>query len=78
MGIFDGVTGVATKPIEGAREEGVGGFFKGIGKGVAGLVAKPTGGIVDFASGTLDSFKRATEVTEEVHRVRPARFLSQV
>ena len=30
MGMFDGVTGVATKPIEGAKEEGVGGFFKGI------------------------------------------------
>lgn len=30
MGIVDGVTGVATKPIEGAKEDGVGGFFKGI------------------------------------------------
>ena len=43
MGIFEGVTGVATKPIEGARQEGVGGFFKGVGKGVVGLVARPTG-----------------------------------
>ena len=33
MGIFEGVTGVATKPIEGAKEDGVGGFFKGVGKG---------------------------------------------
>lgn len=78
MGIFDGVTGVAMKPIEGAREEGVGGFFKGVGKGVVGLVARPTGGVIDFASGTFDSVKRVTEITEEVHRVRPARFLSQV
>jgi len=78
MGIFDGVTGVATKPIEGAREEGVGGFFKGVGKGVVGLVARPTGGIIDFASGTFDSVKRVTEVTEEVNRVRPPRFLNQV
>ena len=52
MGIVDGVTGVATKPIEGAKEEGVGGFFKGVGKGVVGLVARPTGGFIDFASGT--------------------------
>ena len=29
-GVFDGVTGVAMKPIEGAKEEGVGGFFKGM------------------------------------------------
>ena len=28
---------------EGAKQEGVGGFFKGMGKGVVGLVARPTG-----------------------------------
>lgn len=75
MGIFEGVTGVATKPIEGAMEEGVGGFFKGVGKGVAGLVARPTGGIIDFASGTFDSVKRVTETQEEINRKRPPRFL---
>lgn len=75
MGFFDGVTGVAVKPVEGAMEEGVGGFFKGVSKGMVGLVARPTVGIVDFASGTFDSVKRVTEVTGEVSRVRPARFL---
>ena len=30
QGVFHGVTGVVTKPIEGAKHEGVGGFFKGI------------------------------------------------
>ena len=64
------------QPVEGAMDEGVGGFFKGVGKGVVGLVARPTGGIVDFASGTFDSVKRAAEVTQEVSRVRPARFLN--
>ena len=29
QGVFHGVTGVVTKPIEGAKQEGVGGFFKG-------------------------------------------------
>ena len=38
--------------------------------------ARGTGGIVDFASGTFDSVKRAAEVTQEVSRVRPARFLN--
>ena len=51
MGVFEGVTGVAVKPVQGAMEEGVGGFFKGVGKGVVGLVAKPTGGLVNFACG---------------------------
>lgn len=53
-------------------------FFQGVGKGVVGLVARPTGGIIDFASGTFDSVKRATEVVAEVNRARPPRFLKQV
>ena len=62
------------KPVEGASKEGVGGFFKGVGKGVAGLVTRPTGGIIDFASGTFDSVKRVTEVSEDLNRIRPARW----
>jgi len=29
QGVVHGVTGVVTKPMEGAKQEGVGGFFKG-------------------------------------------------
>lgn len=29
QGVFDGVTGIVRKPVEGARQEGVSGFFKG-------------------------------------------------
>lgn len=43
-GIYDGVTGVVTQPFQGAREEGAVGFVKGIGKGIGGLVLKPTAG----------------------------------
>ena len=43
--------------------------------GVVGLVARPTGGIIDFASGTFDSVKRVTETQEEVVRKRSPRFL---
>ena len=76
MGFIGGISGVVMKPLEGARDEGVGGFFKGVGKGVAGLVTRPTGGIVDFASGTFDTVKRATEINDEVsRRTRPARYI---
>ncbi|XP_026322169.1 vacuolar protein sorting-associated protein 13 [Hyposmocoma kahamanoa] len=61
MGVVDGVTGVFTKPVEGAREEGVGGFFKGLGRGAVGLVARPTTGVVDFASGSFNAVKRGHE-----------------
>lgn len=58
MGVFDGVTGVISKPISGARSDGVEGFFKGLGKGAVGLIARPTAGFVDFASGSFDAVKR--------------------
>ncbi|CAF4747558.1 unnamed protein product, partial [Rotaria magnacalcarata] len=37
MGFVDGVKGVVSKPIRGARHGGASGFFKG--EGVIGLVA---------------------------------------
>jgi hypothetical protein len=43
-GILDGVTGIVTQPFHGAMEEGAVGFVKGIGKGIGGLVLKPTAG----------------------------------
>ena len=55
---MDGVSGVILKPISGAKQEGVEGFFKGVGKGVMGLVTRPTAGVIDFASGSFDAVKR--------------------
>ncbi|KAF2036520.1 putative glucosyl/glucuronosyl transferase [Setomelanomma holmii] len=40
-GWYDGVTGLVIQPWRGAQKEGVSGFFKGIGKGMGGFVAKP-------------------------------------
>lgn len=75
MGVVDGVTGVFTKPVQGAKEQGVEGFFKGLGKGAVGLVTRPTAGVIDFASGSLDAVKRATELSDDVNRLRPPRFM---
>ncbi|CAB3239394.1 unnamed protein product [Arctia plantaginis] len=75
MGVVDGVTGVFTKPIEGAREQGFEGFFKGLGRGAVGLVARPTAGVVDFASGSLDAVKRAADLSEDVTKRRPPRYM---
>lgn len=75
QGVYDGVTGVFTKPISGAKAEGVEGFFKGLGKGAVGLVARPTAGLVDFASGSFDAVKRATDLSDEVTRQRARRLM---
>ncbi|CAF1265249.1 unnamed protein product [Rotaria sordida] len=70
MGFVDGVKGVVTKPIKGAKRDGASGFIKGLGQGVVGLVARPTGGVVDFASTSLDLIKRTAQQEETVRRVR--------
>ncbi|XP_062947628.1 intermembrane lipid transfer protein VPS13C isoform X2 [Cynocephalus volans] len=74
-GVVGGVTGIITKPVEGAKKEGAAGFFKGIGKGLVGAVARPTGGIIDMASSTFQGIQRAAESTEEVSRLRPPRLI---
>ena len=44
LGFYDGIAGLVTQPIRGAEKEGAGGFVKGIGKGIGGLIAKPAAG----------------------------------
>lgn len=52
--IYSGVTGVFTKPMEGARTNGIVGFFKGGAKGAAGLVTKTTSGMIDIIAKTSE------------------------
>jgi hypothetical protein len=44
LGLYDGITGLLTHPIKGAKEEGGVGLVKGFGKGIGGLVLKPGAG----------------------------------
>ncbi|MEJ1285501.1 vacuolar protein sorting 13A [Cricetulus griseus] len=76
-GVFGGVAGIITKPVEGAKKEGAAGFFKGIGKGLVGAVARPTGGIIDMASSTFQGIQRVAESTEEVSSLRPPRLIHE-
>ncbi|KAK8162402.1 hypothetical protein IWX90DRAFT_435371 [Phyllosticta citrichinensis] len=41
QGLYEGFTGILTEPYKGAKEDGVGGFVKGIGKGMVGIAMKP-------------------------------------
>lgn len=43
-GLYDGLTGLVTQPYNGARKEGAVGFLKGLGKGIGGVVFKPSAG----------------------------------
>ncbi|KAL2092597.1 hypothetical protein ACEWY4_012395 [Coilia grayii] len=74
-GFVSGITGIVTKPIKGAQQEGAAGFFKGVGKGLVGAVTRPTGGIIDMASSTFQGIKRAAESSQDVESLRPPRFI---
>nr|XP_046243502.1 vacuolar protein sorting-associated protein 13A isoform X2 [Scatophagus argus] len=76
-GFVSGITGIVTKPIKGAQKEGAAGFFKGVGKGLVGAIARPTGGIIDMASSTFQGIKRAAETSQDIESLRPPRFIHE-
>lgn len=53
-GLFRGVTGILTKPLEGAKNSGVEGFVQGVGKGIIGVAAQPVSGVLDLLSKTTE------------------------
>lgn len=77
MGFVGGVTGVVTKPVEGAKKEGAAGFFKGVGKGIIGIVARPASGVIDLASNTFEGIQKLADMSEDVKRMRPARWVDE-
>mmetsp|Transcript_29417 Transcript_29417/g.49853 ORF Transcript_29417/g.49853 Transcript_29417/m.49853 type:complete len:654 (+) Transcript_29417:257-2218(+) len=80
MGVFGGISGVFLDPIKGAKKEGFGGFFKGTAKGLLGVVAKPTAGVINATSQTLKSVGNTatlvlSEGIEATEKVRPPRYV---
>lgn len=53
-GIFRGISGIVTKPIEGAIASGVEGFVQGVGRGIIGAAAQPVSGVLDLLSKTTE------------------------
>lgn len=41
FGLYDGISGLVTQPLEGVKKDGVVGLVKGFGKGIGGVVLKP-------------------------------------
>ena len=44
FGFYDGISGLITQPLEGAKKHGIAGLVKGFGKGIGGVVLKPGAG----------------------------------
>ncbi|KAI8911617.1 hypothetical protein EDD86DRAFT_202866 [Gorgonomyces haynaldii] len=74
--VTSGVTGVISQPFKGAQESGVEGFFKGLGKGLVGVVTKPMIGLVDMATNMSDGIKNTTTVFDNtIQRQRLPRYV---
>jgi len=72
-GLFDGVTGLVRKPVEGAMKDGVGGFAKGVAQGFVGVAVKPVAGVLDLTTRTTEGIRNTTNLVTNKPRVRPPR-----
>ena len=76
LGVFNGVTDVIKKPIEGAKKENFKGFTKGIIKGLGGAVFKPISGVFDLVSKTTEGIKNNLNGNIK-GKILPKRFFSR-
>jgi len=73
VGLYEGVTGIITAPIEGAQKDGALGLLVGLGKGFAGAVIKPMVGAVDLVTRTAEGIKGTAQLGDIKMRIRPPR-----
>ena len=73
-GVAGGITGLIEKPYEGAKADGISGFFKGTMKGFGGLLIMPVSGTLDFFSKTSEGIKNhVSSGAREVPKIRIVR-----
>ena len=73
-----GIGGLARQPLEGAEKEGLGGFVKGVGKGMLGFATKTALAPIDLTSSVFEGVRNTTTLFDstELDRVRPSRFIA--
>ncbi|KRH92700.1 Vacuolar protein sorting-associated protein, partial [Pseudoloma neurophilia] len=67
--VVDGISGIITKPVQGAKKKGIKGFFKGIGSGITGALSKPIAGVSEIAANINEDLKFTLEGIE-LKRIR--------
>jgi len=74
-GVFNGLRGVVSKPLDGARSRGVRGFVTGVGKGLVGVAVQPVSGVLDLAAATAEGVRASAEAltADAASRVRRRR-----
>ncbi|XP_075226529.1 intermembrane lipid transfer protein VPS13A-like [Lycorma delicatula] len=78
LGVTLGLSGIVMKPsLTGSQQDGVEGFFRSSGKGLMGLLTKPSGGVLNCVTMATDGIKRAAEIGEDmILRARLPRYLN--
>ena len=69
-GLYKGITGTVTKPIEGLQQGGAKGLLKGIWQGTSGLVMKPVVGAIDVVTMTSEGIKNSVGPNKSVKNLR--------
>jgi hypothetical protein len=73
QGVSSGVSGLFTKPIEEAQQDGLLGFFRGVGLGVLGVAVKPVLGVADGISTMAIGISKEVGNRKTCTRIRAAR-----
>ncbi|CAM9897235.1 unnamed protein product [Ectocarpus sp. 12 AP-2014] len=76
-GLTSGVSGIFMDPVSGAKKGGVGGFFKGVGKGLVGAVVKPVVGVTDSVISVAQGISNEAENVQRQKHLRPRRALTK-
>ncbi|WVR09693.1 hypothetical protein IAU60_006768 [Kwoniella sp. DSM 27419] len=80
FGYWDGITGLVTEPVEGAKKEGFMGAIKGMGRSYVNVTARPAAGI--FAAinlplrGAAKAFRSKFAMPQEIVLQEPRKVLS--
>jgi hypothetical protein len=75
-GVMDGVSGIVTQPIRGAKQQGIVGAARGVGFGIGGFVLKDIAAIIGpgayFMKGLDAEYKKRYQPTNYIRRARIA------
>ncbi|TKA62206.1 hypothetical protein B0A49_10766 [Cryomyces minteri] len=65
-GLYDGISGLVTQPVQGVKDDGATGLLKGMGKGLGGLVLKPGAAIFGVPADAIKGvYKELQKVDDE-------------
>ncbi|KAK9815130.1 hypothetical protein WJX73_008307 [Symbiochloris irregularis] len=72
QGVWQGFSGLVSKPMQGAQSGGAMGFVRGLGQGIVGVAADPMSGMLDFMSSAFEGVDAWSAALIRSHRAADA------